>query len=80
MSREEFLQMFSTCDQWTIDERLAIFDKQIERDKHRRRLLGKPADATLGRVNALEQRIERKPLGRWNDDLAVEDDAISLEF
>ena len=46
--------------------------QQVEGDERGRRRLGQLADALLGRVDALGQRVEVEPVGAGDDDLAVE--------
>ena len=64
--------------QRTIEQRLVVERQQVEGDERRRRLGGEPAHARLGRVDALQQRVEVETAivrGR-HDDLAVDDAAL----
>ncbi len=54
-------------------------DEQIEHDVERRRLRRELPDAALGRMDALEQRVERDRGAGRHDELAVEHEATRVE-
>jgi hypothetical protein len=56
-----------------LEQRLVVEGEQVERDEPRRRLLGEHADARLGGMDPLSQRVEvLPPIGVEQHDLAVE--------
>ena len=73
----EVLQPRPPLAQGLIDQRpSARVDEEIERDHQRGRLLGESLDAARGRMDALQQRVEREGLALRHDDLAVEHEAF----
>jgi hypothetical protein len=62
-----------------LEQRLVAEGQQVEGDEGRRGLLGQQVDPRLGRVDALQQRLEVQPVAARDDDLAV-DDARSGRF
>ena len=61
-----------------VEERAVVEREQVERDERSRRLGGQPVDPRLGRVDALQQRVEVEPVTArvGDDDLAVDDAAL----
>ena len=67
-----------TLTERTIEQCVVVECQQVEGDERGRRLGGQPAHPRLGRVDALQQRVEVETtvvVGR-DDDLAVDDAAM----
>ena len=79
--RSEFFQPRPPLAQRKIDERMTlVVREQVECDEQARRLFGELAHAARGRMNALEQRVEREGVAFRNHDLAVEHELLRLQL